>query len=156
MKSHLFKWNYFRLSIVTYGFIYGFFFIDPHQVDGFPLGFTQLIVIFLFMPFLLIFLLGLQLINKSSSETWKNPSWFLNPLNLGQPLQFFHFASFFFIFIGVSSLISLIWNGPNCIYQAALPLSIGIGLLSGIHFSMLIFKNKIEKNKSHKDIYRFM
>lgn len=154
MSSYPFKWNWFRLSVVCFGAIHGLFYIDTYQTDVFPIGFIQIFIIFLFTPFSLILIIGLQFLNKRASEIWKIPSWFLNPFNFKQPLQFFHFAAFFFVAIGVSSSISLIWKGFNCVFQAVLPLSIGIGLLIGIHLCLLIFKRKIEKNKTLAEVYR--
>lgn len=155
MHSSIFKWNYVRLCLVAFGTLQGFFYVDPDKVGVFPLEFTQLLVIFLFIPFALNIVLGLQFLNKQSAKIWKSPSWFLNPFNFKQPLQFFHFAAFFSISFGLSALISLVWKGSNCIYQAALPLSIGVGLLIGIHCALLIFKNKIESSKTYENIYRF-
>ena len=110
MSSSIMKWNYVRLCLIGFGLIQGFFYVDSQRVDGFTLGFTQLFIIFLFIPFSLIIVLGLQLLKKHSAEIWKKPSWFLNPFNFTQPLQFSHFASFFSISFGLSALISLLWK----------------------------------------------
>ncbi|MBU1194818.1 MAG: hypothetical protein KKE62_01000 [Proteobacteria bacterium] len=144
MNYPLSKWNYFRLCLVFISGLYGFFNIDSYQTNNFPIGPIQLFVIFLFIPFGLIFIIALQYINKRTGKVWHPPSWKLNPLNFKQPLQFFHFAAFIFIANGLTSSVSLIWKGYNYTCQTVLPLIIGIALLIGIHFCLILFKNRIE------------
>jgi hypothetical protein len=92
----------------------------------------------------LLFLLGIQAKRvRQSEDKWQRPSWFLNPLNYKQPLQFFDAASYYVFalaagcaFFGLSaSPVSWAWE---------LPLSVGLGLWIGVRFSLIAFKESIE------------
>ncbi|WP_320042319.1 hypothetical protein [uncultured Desulfobacter sp.] len=106
------------------------------------------------VPFALVFVIGLQYFNNFSEKIWDAPSWFLNPFTFKQPLQFFHFLTFILIAFGLSSSLSLFWNGFNRAPEAIMPLALGCALLTGLHICIYIFNKKIADGTTHKEIYR--
>lgn len=135
--------------------MFGFFYVGEHSSVSTPsITYTQILIITLLIPLSLIFVIGIQYFNKHSGKIWKYPSWSLNPFNFTQPLQFFHFATFMLIPFGLSSSFSLLWNGFDYASEAILPLTLGCGLLIGLHLCLYVFQNKIEGDKSFKELYK--
>jgi hypothetical protein len=89
-----------------------------------------------------IFVVGLQSLNKHSAGIWTKPSWKTNPFSLKQPLQFFHFAAYFLIISGAISFVLTYLDDSSFIYDAAVIPVAGIGSLLGVWLSRIIFAFK--------------
>ncbi|MCG8550420.1 MAG: hypothetical protein MI799_08470 [Desulfobacterales bacterium] len=149
------KWNYLKFGVSLLNFILGFFYVGGNASESAPqITSIDVLMMTFLMPFALVFVIGIQYFNSLSEKIWEIPSWFVNPFNLKQPLQFFHFLTFILIAFGLSSSLSLFWNGFNHVPEAIMPLALGCGLLAGLHICIYIFNKKITDGKTHKEIYR--
>jgi hypothetical protein len=70
------------------------------------------------------------------------PSWNDNPLTLKRPLTFFHFGSFFFITIGISTLIGTGIKFHLLNFFGLSSISFGLGILLGIWLTLIWTKSK--------------
>ena len=64
-----------------------------------------LLVIFLLGIYGMLFGIGIQAANSSSSKVWRFPSWEINPFQIKEPLQFVHFVGHCFLALGVGVLL---------------------------------------------------
>lgn len=122
------------------------FFADMDFSNPIIVGFFSfsLIMVLLFPYCGLLFILGLQSINPFSAERWIKPSHETNPLNLKQPLFFFHFASYIALFYSIGILLSSSWNGWLALVEGALNVIISINMIFALKLCQIIFKKKFE------------
>lgn len=108
-----------------------------------PIGWETLIVIFFFIAFGLVFVLGIQRVNPMSAKIWHRPSWNLNPFNFREPIQFFHMGAYASVAAGSVTLLRLLGSSGTFYPEAFVPLVMGVGVLAGIQLSMLVFSSKM-------------
>jgi hypothetical protein len=78
----------------------------------------------------MVFVLGLQKINPSSTATWDPPRWSSNPFRLADPLAFFDFSAWYLISMGLGCfLLGMLRHPRNWAWE--LPISAGIGMWIG-------------------------
>ena len=80
----------------------------------------------------------------TKKDKWQKPSWYSNPLNLNQPVHFFHFAGWFMAISVLPTVILTLWKAKEYLYDSAMPLSLGIGVIIGVYLSLALFKGRYE------------
>jgi hypothetical protein len=146
------KWMYVRLALVIAGAALSIFAgpIRAHVTP--PLDIKSLAIISVSSLVGVIFVIGLQSLNKRSEGIWTKPSWRMNPFSLKQPAQFFHFVAYFFIISGAVTSTLTYSNDSSFLYDAAAIPMAGIGIFLGVWLSKLIFAFKFREpsgNASH-------
>ncbi|MDD2319940.1 MAG: hypothetical protein PHO83_07820 [Geobacteraceae bacterium] len=138
------KWLYTRLGVLAVSVAVSVWAgpVTAHAKP--PIDVKMLIMGFLLGLLGLQILLVLQFINKKSGEFWRRPSWYEKPFQFKQPIQFFHLGAWLLI---TSSIVtaSITWQrNPEFTLDAIMPLVVGIGMLSGVYLSQVIFKSKYQ------------
>ena len=136
------NWLYVRLSLIVIGVISTFISPTPSTHTTESVTFIDLLMVFAFCVVGLQFVIGVQVINSRSDRKWLNSSWHQNPFNFRQPVHFFHFGGWFLFLSSLPSVISSIGESQNILLSSFMPMIFGIGLLSGVHVSTYVFKNK--------------
>lgn len=102
-------------------------------------------VILLFGIYGMLFGIGIQAANSSSSKVWRLPSWQSNPFLIKEPLRFFHLVGHYFLALGVGVLLRhafyLRYMGPDSFFF----LAIAGGLLIGVRVCTVIFYRKVNR-----------
>jgi hypothetical protein len=62
-----------------------------------------------------------------------------------EPMQFFHFASFFFIAHGIGNAIRMLISLDRILAGALMTLAFGIGALAGVALSTVVFRSKMRR-----------
>lgn len=129
---------------MVFSLIYGFVscFHATHATP--PMTYKTLLIIALSLPFMLLFVISIQVKNPRSDKVWKIPKWNMNPLNLRQPLVLFHFAAFSFICHGIGAICALPFLKGPIIPEIFISLTMGFGALIGIWFCTTIFSGKFK------------
>lgn len=139
------KWTYIRGTIIVVGIIATFF--TPLSSQAMPsIDPYALLMIFIFCPVGLLFVLGIQVVNPMSAKYWRRPSWQLNPFNFSEPLQFFHLGTYVLFAQGIVLLLRIVTSSTPFYYEALVPLVMGAGIFIGLQLVMFIFKRKIQND----------
>jgi hypothetical protein len=80
----------------------------------------------------------------AGSTPWQRPGWRGNPFQLKQPLQFFHFAAFFFMAQGAGSLVRQAMAGLDPTKESLVWFAWGAGILVGVVVSTRLYRRKME------------
>lgn len=137
------KWFWVRVLVVGAGAISGFSITSPETVETSNVDWTACLIMLLFTPLGLTFIIGIQALNPYSAKNWRKPSWDINPFLFKEPLQFFHLGSFHFLAGGLVACTTLLDRGKAAAPLAVSLLSIGIGVWLGVQLCMILFKNKM-------------
>lgn len=135
------KWLLIRIIIIGISFLISFFQKIDIKYSINYMDLKKLIIIFIVSIIGVIFVIGLQILNYRE-KIWIKPSWCQNPFNFKQPLQFFHFAGYFSLISGIASIMNFLINKNSLSFEAIIPLCMGIGVIVGVHFSVILYKNK--------------
>ena len=139
------KWKLLRVALIGIAIIGSFTIpLEPQAVP--PIDYIALLVIFLFCPVGLLFVLGIQAANPKSEKTWNKPAWELNPLNFSDPIQFFHLGAHIMLVQGVVTLFRISLSGVPFYIEAYVPLVMAGGILLGVKLVMLVFRSKFSEN----------
>lgn len=141
------KWAYIRLALIAIGVALMLFSGRVVKQSTPPMEAFSIAVVFLSSIIGILFVIGIQSINKWSAKTWTKPSWNANPFSLRQPLQFFHFAAYFLLIGGAIQLIYTFLNSSSFIYEAAVGPIMGIGILLGVKLSEIIYAFKFRDSR---------
>lgn len=95
-------------------------------------------------PFMVAGVISFQAINPFSADKWTPPSHYANPLNLKNPLLFFHFASYAIIAQGSGVIATSFMGGIPQLLSGLMGIAGGVACLAGVHLSMRWCKNKME------------
>jgi len=135
------NWIFFKIALIIIGFGMSIYLgpITTHAKP--PITLPMLIAPIIFG---IIFLQIAIVFAGSKKKRWKKPSWYSNPFNLNQPVQFFHFAGWFMAISTLPTIILTFLKANNYIYDALMPFALGIGVTIGVYLSMVIFKGKYE------------
>jgi hypothetical protein len=109
-------------------------------------GFCGLSIIL--SPFMMVGIIGIQIFNPGSDSRWELPSSDGNPLRLGNPLNFAHFAAQAGVASGVGYLVASIWCGFLIFLLAITCLLSGAGWFLGLRWSIRLARKKIEPASS--------
>jgi hypothetical protein len=143
-------WLYVRLAVVAFGAASGPTILNPQAVAESNVDWLACLAILAFTPVALLFVVGIQAVNPYSAKIWTRPSWYANPFNLRQPLQFFHPSAFFFMAGGVAAIPALPWAGVSAAPLAFILLTCGVGALLGVCLCVVTFRSKIADSETQK------
>ena len=139
------KWMLIRIGIIAIVAVSSLFTpLLPQAIP--PIDWNTLIIILIFIPFALLFVVGIQAVNPFSAKVWRKPDWNLNPLNFKDPVQFFHFGAYILLVQGGVTLCRIYFLEVPFYPGVLFPLVMGIGTLLGIQIIMLIFRSKYSEN----------
>lgn len=142
LEVAILKWTYIRVTLIVATFLSSAFIIqEPAQSEDSPIPF--LIGAFLFGIVGLLFVIGVQRINPLSAKLWRYPKWSINPFQMREPLQFFHFAGYFMLASGVGTALHQIFVGSTLHAGDCLSLIFGLGTLCGVRVCTVVYKNKM-------------
>ena len=103
------------------------------------------LVIFLFGIYAMLFGIGIPAAHSLSSKVWRFPSWKINPFQIKEPLQFFHFVGHYLLALGVGVLLRHAFY-LRCIGPGSFVfLAIASGLLIGVRVCTVIFYGKMNR-----------
>ena len=120
------------------------FFAPLHPLARPPIGWGALLAIFGACCVGMVFVLGLQVVNPFSGKPWLRPSWYLNPFNFCQPIQFFHLGAYVCFAQAVVLLARLVASQVSFYIESLVPLAIGLGIFLGLQLVMLVFGARFE------------
>jgi hypothetical protein len=106
------------------------------------------IVATLVIPFMLLFIIGLQAANPLSDKVWTPPDHRSNPFRFSNPLFFFHFAAFCVGAAGIGALVSVIWNGLIVLLYGGQLILAAVMLLVGVRWCMRVFSHKMVREQN--------
>lgn len=146
--------TWFRIRMVCYGFylllgaVTGY--LEPRFHPELPptllwhFGLASILSVLL-LPFMVAVVISFQAINPWSAKIWTRPTHHVNPLNMRNPLLFFHFAAYLFIAGGTGMLVS----SAACmsVFAAAhggLIILGGGGVLVGVRLAMRWCRKKMQ------------
>ena len=140
-------WTTVRVALLAVGFLQGA--LSSH-VLGPSEGVTAflLVVVFAFGLVGVLFVVGVQRINPWSAPKWRYPSWSINPFLLREPLQFFHFAGFFFIAGGVGNALRQLFLGQELQLSSLFLPAVGIGAIAGVYACTFAYRGKMAHPRS--------
>jgi len=95
-------------------------------------------------PFMVVWVLGIQIINPFSDSHWQLPTPDSNPLRLGNPLPLGHFASQLAIVSGAGYLLASTWCGWQAFLLGLTCLLVGIGWFLGLRWTIYLAGDKIQ------------
>ena len=78
-------------------------------------------------------------VEKLFATPWTKPSWYQNPFDLYQPIQFFHLAGFVLMALGISRFLIGAWPAPGAIF-----LTLGGGLWVGTWVSVFTHRDRFQ------------
>jgi len=133
-------WRSIRIALVLTAFIGGVF-GSGEQLPNISL--LELLVVFLFGPIALLFVVGIQRLNPRSASVWQYPSWSVNPFSMKQPLQPFHLGGFFFLASGLGWLVQQLLRGGTLVPSSFFFLTFGAGIVCGVYLCAIVFKGKM-------------
>lgn len=120
-------WLYVRLAVILVVLAIGCFTpLRPHA--WLPITWVTLFVVVGVCAVGLPLLLGV----RGSRPLGAKPSWTSNPLNLRDPVQFFHLGAYLSIAQGVGGVVRMLLNSVPLYAEALVPLALGGGILLGI------------------------
>jgi hypothetical protein len=142
MKKTRKTWLIARIFLILLGVFQGYSFTANMSGDFSNPSWLFLVEMVVIVAFRIVFVISIQANNCNALAKWQCPSWYVNPFNYREPLQFFDAASYYFLATGFTALILAFTESPF-LWAWALPLSIGVGIMIGVRLSLLIFKNRL-------------
>jgi hypothetical protein len=137
-------WVWVRIALVVAGGISGLSFTSAETAASSNLGWSACPILLLACPIMILFVVGLQAVNRRSAPVWRRPSWSLNPFQPKEPLQFFHLGAFHFIAGGMVGLAAALFRGPTGVPLAVSLIAIGCGTWLGVRLCMVVFRRKMQ------------
>ena len=137
-------WKYIKFALIAIAIV-GCFLKSPNDesYDVYAtIGWTPVFAGFVFFPLIVIVgVLILKVIFRKRLK-FERPTWASNPLNLDYPERFFHFAGFFLVASGLSQIIFVLSNSGKFYPVLFAPVSLGLGILSGIRVLMWVYEKQ--------------
>jgi hypothetical protein len=131
-------WLFVRLAVILVVVIIGWFApLRPHA--WLQIGWVTLLVVFSVCVVGVPLLLGLRGLRPLEAKMRSRPSWTSNPLNLRDPIQFFHLGACLSIAQGLIGLVRMVLKSQPFYVEALIPLALGAGILLGIKISLGLF-----------------
>ena len=135
-------WSYVRLAVVIFAAV-GACFVHLGPRAAPPLGWEALAVIFGACFLGLPVVLAIQVVNPWSAQTWRRPSWSVNPFNFRDPLQFFHLGAYGCLAQGLVIFVRVQLSSTAFYVESLVPLAMGVGILLGIRMVEIVFSSKV-------------
>lgn len=104
------------------------------------------VVCFALIPFMLLFVIGIQVANPMSDDKWTIPTHKSNPFQLGNPLPFFHFGAYLNAACGLGLMVASLWQGVLALAYGVLTLAAAFMFLVGIQLCIRVYAQKITKD----------
>ena len=125
------RWLFVRLGLCLVGLVQPAFIMDSLPDDFSKPSWTFFVAMWAATCIGIMVIVGFQKLNPRMDTPWESPSWIRCPFVLKQPLQFFHLGAWYFISVGIGSLIVGLSRTPtNGFWE--LPLSCGAGVGTGV------------------------
>lgn len=144
------RWRKFRIAASLLCFVAGFATVAlqsdsaaNEQPFPFPLSPFSILGL-LAMPFVLSAVISFQAMNPLSDQYWSPPTHDDNPFHLGNPLRFFHFASFQVSAFGMGMTIAALCTRLDFLISGIFMMLGGLSTLAGVHLAMRFCKRKIK------------
>jgi hypothetical protein len=136
------NWFYVKIAVVGIGFIFGLLspFLGSSEAEYIDI--MDCLIVLIFCPVGLLFVIGIQAINPISGKIWTKPSWESNPFNFKDPLHFFHLGALNILATSVGSFISTFFQNPTLWFPVFLYFFAGAGTLAGVQLCQFIYKKK--------------
>jgi hypothetical protein len=99
-------------------------------------------IAFIFGVIALLFVVGVQRINPWSAKLWRYPDWSINPFQMREPIQFFHFGGYFMVASGAGGLIHQAFTG-QLFFREGVLLTFGTGILAGVRACTVAYQEKM-------------
>jgi hypothetical protein len=139
------KWIYIRVTFIAAAFLSSALIIQvPTQAEDTSIPF--LIAAFIFGIVGLLFVVGMQRINPLSAKLWRYPNWSINPFQLREPLQFFHFGGYFMLASGAGTTLHQFFFGRALYTSDCLPIVFGLGILCGVRACTVVYQSRMVAN----------
>lgn len=139
------KWKLLRIALISFVVVASFFMPLEPQAEP-PIDYLALLVIFMFFPVGLFFVIGIQALNPKSQKVWHKPAWNLNPFNFKDPVHFFHLGAYIMFAQGIVTLLRIALTKTPLYIEAYVPLVMGGAILLWLKLVMLIFRSKYREN----------
>jgi hypothetical protein len=110
-------------------------------VESIPM--VQLLAMFVACIPIMLVVIGLQRINPWSASAWQYPDWALNPFELREPVQFFHFTGYVLLAAGLGSLARTLSGAQVLTAETQILVVAGAGQLCGVYACIAIFRSKM-------------
>jgi hypothetical protein len=135
-----------RALIAGSGIAGGPFVTSPETIAEAHAASEHCFFVLIAVPFMLLLVVGFQAFNPFSARRWTKPTWFSNPFNLRDPLQFFHMGAYHFLAGGLGALLSVPFRGIIALPMALLLLACGAGVLLGIQLCIATLRWKFKND----------
>lgn len=145
------RWRKFRIAASLLCFVAGFATVVLHNDSAadeqpFPFQLSPFSILgLLAMPFVLSAVISFQAMNPLSDQYWSPPTHDDNPFHLGNPLRFFHFASFQVPATGLGITIAGLSMRVDFLVSGIFVMLGGLSTLAGVHLAMRLCKRKIKQ-----------
>jgi hypothetical protein len=138
-------WKKIRIGIIVIAAATAFFLpVELHEEPS--MNWTELVILFVFVPIGLLFIIGIQAVNPFSAKEWKKPDWDMNFLNFTDPVPFFHFGAYIMLVQGAVMLCRLPFENAQFHPESFMSLLMGVSVLLGVQIIMLVFRSKYKRS----------
>jgi hypothetical protein len=125
------RWLFARLGLCLVGLVQPAFALDSLPDNFSKPSWLFFVEVWAMTTVAILFVVGFQKINPRMDIPWESPSWTRCPFVLKHPLQFFHLGAWYFMSVGIGSLIFGLMKTPtNWFWE--LPMSSGAGVWTGV------------------------
>lgn len=137
-------WRFIRVLLVLASGVAAAL-VSPHPAAAPEIGWLALFVIFIGGAMALVVVLSLQAVNRHSAPVWRRPAWELNPFNLREPLQFFHFAAYICLAQGVGSVLRFLASPAPFFVELLVPFAMAGAMFVGVWLTIALLKSKVAR-----------
>lgn len=136
------NWKIFRMSTVAAAFAAGLMGSQATLLSQRIPWLTLFVMFAASIPAMLL-IVWLQRINPWSAPTWQFPDWALNPFQLREPLQFFHFTGYLIFAAGLGGIVGGMYGSNAITANNQMLVAIGLGQLAGVYACTIVFRAKM-------------
>ncbi|MBW7930456.1 MAG: hypothetical protein H3C57_04010 [Gammaproteobacteria bacterium] len=136
------NWKIFRMATVAAAFAAGLMGAQAALVSQRIPWITLFAMFAASIPAMLL-IIWLQRINPWSAPAWRFPDWALNPFQLREPLQFFHFTGYLIFAAGLGGIVGGMYGSHAITANNQMLVAIGLGQLAGVYACTIVFRTKM-------------
>jgi len=136
------NWKMFRMSAVAVAFAAGLMGAQATLVSQ-RIPWIILLAMFAASIPAMLLIIWLQRINPWTAATWQFPDWALNPFQLREPLQFFHFTGYLIFAAGLGGIVGGMYGSHAITANNQMLVAIGLGQLAGVYACTIVFRTKM-------------
>jgi len=104
-------------------------------------------------PFMMLWVIGGQILIQSSDSRWALPTSDSNPLYLGNPLLFAHFACQLSVACSAGYLLASAWCGWHIFVMGLTCALVGVGWFLGLLWSVRLAGDRIQPRYSRPAVF---